>query len=210
MSVFFSYIALGLSLSAPMGPINALQLDKGIRFGFWHAWLVGVGGMAADAVFMLLIYFGLAQFADTPIVQLFLWLFGFFVLVYTGIESVVKAGAPAKQHQHRGRETKGKAFRTGFLMAISNPLSILFWLGIYGSILAETSSKYQGGQILIYSMGIFLGITLWDFAMASVAAGTRRWFNQNIIRWISIISGIVLIGFGIYFGVKAAGIILGA
>ncbi|KSU59964.1 amino acid transporter [[Bacillus] enclensis] len=208
MSVFISYIVLGLSLSAPMGPINALQLDKGIRLGFWHAWLVGVGGMAADAVFMLLIYFGLAQFVDTPIVQLFLWMFGFFVLVYTGIESVVKAGAPARDSRQSGGETKAKSFRTGFFMAISNPLSILFWLGIYGSILAETTETYQGGQVLICSMGIFLGITLWDFAMASVAAGTGKWFSGRIIRWISIISGLVLIGFGIYFGVKAAGILL--
>ncbi|XXM70925.1 LysE family transporter [Lysinibacillus sphaericus] len=208
MNVFISYIVLGLSLSAPMGPINALQLDKGIRLGFWHAWLVGVGGMAADAVFMLLIYFGLAQFVDTPVVQLFLWLFGFFVLVYTGIESVVKAGAPARDTHQSGGETKAKSFRTGFFMAISNPLSILFWLGIYGSILAETTKSYHGGQILINSMGIFFGITLWDIAMASVAAGTRKWFSGRIIRWISIISGLVLIGFGLYFGVKAAGILL--
>ncbi|MCA1055445.1 LysE family translocator [Rossellomorea aquimaris] len=209
MSVFISYILLGLSLSAPMGPINALQLDKGIRFGFWHAWLVGVGGMAADAVFMLLIFFGLAQFVDTPIVQLFLWMFGFFVLVYTGLESVLKAGDASNQHKSSQNETKSKAFRTGFFMAISNPLSILFWLGIYGSILAKTSSHYEGWQILIYSMGIFLGITLWDFVMASVAAGTGRWFNPSIIRLISIISGIVLIGFGVYFGVQAARILIG-
>lgn len=69
MSIFFSYIFLGLSLSAPMGPINAAQLDKGIRYGFWHSWLVGVGGMGADAIFMLAIYFGLALFIDTPIIH---------------------------------------------------------------------------------------------------------------------------------------------
>lgn len=67
------YILLGLSLAAPIGPVNAAQLDKGVRYGFFHAWLVGLGAMAADAVFMLLIYFGLAHFLTTPFMKTFLW-----------------------------------------------------------------------------------------------------------------------------------------
>ncbi|WRP06044.1 LysE family transporter [Rossellomorea aquimaris] len=209
MSTFISYIILGLSLSAPMGPINAAQLDKGIRFGFFHAWLVGVGGMVADGIFMLLIYFGVSQFIDTPVIKLFLWIFGFFVLTYTGIESIQKSASitmPSHQNPH---ETKGKAFRTGFFMAISNPLSILFWLGIYGSMLAQASGSYEAGQLFLYSMGIFLGITLWDLTMAGVATGARKLVSPVVLRVISIISGLILMGFGIYFGVQACRILLG-
>ncbi|MEI5906941.1 LysE family transporter [Bacillus spongiae] len=203
MNIFIGYVILGLSLSAPMGPINAAQLDKGIRFGFFHAWLVGVGGMVADAIFMLLIYFGIAQFVDTPAIKLFLWLFGFFVLTYTGIESILKSGTHTSFSRQTQDETKRKAFRTGFFMAISNPLSILFWLGIYGSILAQTSSSYENKYLFLYSMGIFLGITLWDLSMAGVATGVRKFLSPLALRLISIISGIILIGFGIYFSVQA-------
>ncbi|MGM0865509.1 MAG: LysE family transporter [Bacillota bacterium] len=209
MSIFISYIILGLSLSAPMGPINAAQLDKGIRFGFFHAWLVGVGGMVADGIFMLLIYFGLSQFIDTPVIKLFLWVFGFIVLTYTGIESILKSGSITKPSHQNLNETKGKAFRTGFFMAISNPLSILFWLGIYGSILAHTSGSYKAGQLFLYSMGIFLGITLWDLTMAGVATGARKLVSPMILRVISIISGLILMGFGISFGVQACRLIFG-
>jgi L-lysine exporter family protein LysE/ArgO len=209
MSIFISYIILGLSLSAPMGPINAAQLDKGIRFGFFHAWLVGVGGMVADGIFMLLIYFGVSQFIDTPVIKLFLWAFGFIVLTYTGIESILKSGSITKPSHQTLNETKGKAFRTGFFMAISNPLSILFWLGIYGSILAHTSGSYEAGQLFLYSMGIFLGITLWDLTMAGVATGARKLVSPMILRVISIISGLILMGFGISFGVQACRLIFG-
>lgn len=136
MSIFVSYILLGLSLSAPMGPINAAQLDRGIRFGFMNAWLVGFGAMVADGVFMMLIYFGLAHVIETPFMKTFLWLFGFFVLTYTGIENIVKAGSIGLEQTSGRYETNRKSFRTGFFIAISNPLNILFWLGIYGSILA--------------------------------------------------------------------------
>lgn len=94
-------------------------------------------------------------------------------------------------------------------MAISNPMSILFWLGIYGSILAKTSSSYESWQVLVYSMGIFLGITIWDVTMAGIATGARKLVSPGILRFISIVSGIVLMGFGIYFGVEACRLLFG-
>jgi len=36
LGIVFGYIFLGLSLSAPIGPINAAQLDAGIKKGFWQ------------------------------------------------------------------------------------------------------------------------------------------------------------------------------
>jgi L-lysine exporter family protein LysE/ArgO len=209
MSIFISYIFLGLSLSAPMGPINAAQLDRGIRFGFMNAWLVGFGAMVADGVFMMLIYFGLAQVIETPFMKTFLWLFGFFVLTYTGIENIVKANSIGVKQISTRNESNRKSFRTGFFIAISNPLNILFWLGIYGSILAQTSSMVDGKQLLLYSTGIFLGITLWDLTMASAAAGARAWVNPSVLKRISILSGITLIGFGFYFGIQAIKLFIG-
>lgn len=209
MSIFLSYILLGLSLSAPIGPINAAQLDKGIRFGFWHAWLVGVGGMIADGIFMLLIYFGIAQFVDVPIIKILLWSAGFFVLCYTGYESILKSKSLTESTSDFRYESRSKAFRTGFLMAASNPMNILFWLSIYGSMIAQTSDQYEASQILLYSSGIFLGITLWDITMASIATGARRWVKPRALRLISILSGFVLIGFGMYFGVQALRLLFG-
>ena len=41
ISLLLSYIFLGLTLAAPIGPVNSARLDKGIKDGFWHAWIVG-------------------------------------------------------------------------------------------------------------------------------------------------------------------------
>ncbi|MEW4307672.1 LysE family translocator [Rossellomorea marisflavi] len=207
MSIFFSYIFLGLSLSAPMGPINAAQLDKGIRYGFWHSWLVGVGGMGADAIFMLAIYFGLAPFIDTPIIQLILWMSGAFILIFTGIESIARSHELIQPQQGAEGESKKKSLWTGFIMALSNPLSIIFWLGIYGSILAQTTSSYGTGHVLLYSLGIFIGITIWDITMAFIATGAKKYVRPGALRLISILSGVVMFGFGIYFAIRAADVL---
>lgn len=91
MSVFLGYVFLGISLAAPIGPVNAAQLTKGIYGGFWHAWLVGLGAMLADAILMLIVYLGVFQFLETPFMQTLLWSFGCFVLIYTGVDSILSA-----------------------------------------------------------------------------------------------------------------------
>ncbi|WP_409253920.1 LysE family transporter [Bacillus sp. SCS-153A] len=199
ISILLSYILLGLTLAAPIGPVNSARLDKGIKNGFWHAWVVGAGSMMADAILMLLVYIGMVQFLDIPAVQVFLWLFGGFVLIYSGIESMVSIKSFSIETA-RKRDSLGKCFLTGFIMSISSPLSILFWLGIYGSVLAKTASENGTGDLLIYSSMIFLGLTLWDIFVAMLTTSLRRYFNSHILLIISILSGISLIGFGVYFG----------
>ncbi len=200
--MFISYILLGLSLSAPIGPINAAQLDKGARYGFLHAWLVGVGAMAADAVYMLVVYLGLAHLLTTPFMKTFLWSFGCFVLVYTGIESLLHSRGGLAANAAKD-EALSKSLISGFLMALSNPLNILFWLGIYGSILAQTVESYGVGKVWIYSLGIFIGILLWDLIMAGIASTLYKVGSRKILPWISGLAGISLIGFGFYFGYQA-------
>ncbi|MFE8702686.1 LysE family transporter [Cytobacillus sp. FJAT-54145] len=202
MAIFISYVFLGLSLAAPIGPINAAQMDKGIKHGFLNAWVLGLGSVLADIVYMMAVFFGIAQFIEIPIVKAFLWSFGFFVLTYTGIESIVGAGKFVNDSR-TGDESLGKSFITGFMMSISNPLTILFWLGIYGATLAKTASTYDNSQLLIFSLAIILGLVIWDITMAAVASSFRKLLTTKLLTIISIISGISLIGFGAYFGYQA-------
>lgn len=198
-SILMGYIVLGFTLAAPIGPVNSARLDKGIKNGFWHAWIVGAGSMIADGIFMLIVYLGMVNFLEIPIVQIFLWLFGGMILLYTGIESIWSAGTLSLEDT-RGKESLFKCFMTGFIMSITSPLSILFWLGIYGSVLAKTAQMSGPGSLLIYSSMIFLGLTLWDLLVASLTTGFRRYLNEYSLKAISIISGLSLVGFGLYFG----------
>lgn len=202
LAVFLGYVLLGLSLAAPIGPINAAQLDKGIKSGFFHSWMVGLGAMVADVIYMLLVFFGTVHFLDIPFMQTFLWLFGFFVLIYTGIESILGAGKIVS-NTRKSDDSVFKSFLSGFLMSLSNPLTILFWLGIYGSVLARIASTYGTSQLILYSLAIISGITIWDITMAAVSSTAKRFFANKTLVFISILSGLTLIGFGVYFGIQA-------
>lgn len=199
INILFGYIILGLTLAAPIGPVNSVRLDKGIKNGFWHAWVVGAGSMIADAIFMLLVYLGMVHFLNIPVVQIFLWLFGGFVLIYSGVESIMGINSVTLSY-NRKKDSLISCFLTGFIMSITSPLSILFWLGIYGSILAKTAQVNGTSSLLIYSCMIFIGLSLWDIFIASLTTVFRKFLNEHILKVISIISGVSLLGFGIYFG----------
>ena len=129
MSIFFSYFFLGISLSAPIGPINAAQIDRGIKNGFMHSWTVGLGAMMADVLYIFAVYMGVVQFLEIPIVKTFLWLFGFFVLIYSGIECILGAGKLQENTRSNKGESIVKSFFSGFFMSIIKPFDhpLLAW-----------------------------------------------------------------------------------
>ncbi|MFP7296405.1 LysE family transporter [Neobacillus niacini] len=208
ISILVSYIILGFTLAAPIGPVNSARLDKGIKNGFWHAWIVGAGSMVADGFFMLLVYLGMVQFLGIPIIQIFLWLFGGFILIYSGFESIKNANTITLTYG-RDKESLIKCFFTGFIMSITSPLSILFWLGIYGSVLAKTAQTNGPESLLIYSCMIFLGLTIWDVFVAALTTGFRKLLTVKSLITISIISGASLVLFGLYFGYQGIDALFG-
>ncbi|WP_033543182.1 LysE family translocator [Planococcus sp. CAU13] len=201
----FSFIVLGFSLSIPIGAITIEMLKRGLVGGFWHAWFVGVGGMSADVVLMLLIYFGIAGLLTGPAAQIAIWLCGFLVLVYLGVESIQGAFRRIDIGSGENRQPKSlvNAFFTGFAIAISNPLNIIFWISIYGSVLATSLQVMSGGKVLLYSSAIFIGIAIWDLVIAGSAHAGKGYTGERFMKWFSIIAGAALIGFGLSFGWQA-------
>ncbi|MEK5070949.1 LysE family transporter [Sporosarcina sp. FSL K6-1508] len=203
MNSLAAYIFLGVSLAAPIGPVNAAQLDTGIKNGFFHAWIFGLGALTADILYMGMVYYGVGQIIDSPLVKIILWSFGCFVLTYTGIESLLSLHKIELNLKSGEKNRLRRSVLTGFFMSLLNPLTILFWLGIYGSVLAETAKTFTGNQLIMNSLAIVVGIILWDTIMATISSGARRLLSTKLLKVISILSSLSMIGFGIYFGIQA-------
>lgn len=203
MNSIFTYMFLGLSLAAPVGPVNAAQLDTGIKNGFFHAWVFGIGALTADMIYMMMVYVGVAHVIELPFIKTLLWLFGCFVLIYTGIENLLTLHKIELDMRFGRNIPLRRSLFSGFFMSLLNPLTILFWLGIYGSILAETAESSTQNQILLYSMAVISGILTWDLTMAFLSSGARRFLSNGFLKGISVVSSLSMIGFGIYFGMEA-------
>lgn len=203
MSSMLVYLFLGVSLAAPIGPVKTVLLNTGLKNGFFHAWFFSLGSIATDVLYMCMVYFGIGKFIDSPLLQIILWSFGCFVLLYTGIENLLtlnKAEVDIKMKKSNRLRT---SIFTGFFMSLLNPLTILFWLGIYGSILAKSAGIATGYQILLNSFAILVGIMLVDFIMSFLSNGARRLLSSKLLKCVSVISSFSMIGFGVYFGIQA-------
>jgi L-lysine exporter family protein LysE/ArgO len=93
-----------------------------------------------------------------------------------------------------------RLFLNGFAVNLMNPSVVLFWLGT----MALTLSKFKlnGRETLVYyttTLGVMASI---DVLKAYFAYKISKFISVRILRMIYIISGILMIGIGIYFVMK--------
>lgn len=71
-------VVLGISLAAPLGPIKVEMIKRGIAGGFWPSWLIGLGGVTGDFLFLVVIYLGAEHLFQHHFVVVFTYLLGGF------------------------------------------------------------------------------------------------------------------------------------
>ncbi|AXI07769.1 LysE family translocator [Oceanobacillus sp. 143] len=199
ITALFTYILLGLALSLTPGAMTVQMVKQALRNGFLSGWFVGLGGMTIDLTLITLIYYGFSHFLTHPIVETVMWLVGFVFLLILGIDSLKESNTPVDFSGTAPKKSLVKAFTSGFFIAIS-PANIVFWIGIFGPLLVSSLSNNHGPHFGIVAIGILLGILIHDIGLMSVIHYTRRFLNQTIMKWVSIIAAVLLIGFSIYFG----------
>jgi threonine/homoserine/homoserine lactone efflux protein len=85
----------------------------------------------------------------------------------------------------------------GYLINLSNPLAVIWWLGIFGSILSSSAAGGSRTSALIVSSTILAGILMWHSFIAILTHWGKRFLNKKTIRFINILAGTVLILFGL-------------
>lgn len=196
-------MTVGVALAAPIGPINIEIIRRGIRDGFLHGWMVGLGALTADTVYALIIVSGLASFAGNESIRIVLYLAGGAMLSWVGWSSLKTAlrgleGTPGDTPKPRGR-----SYITGLLMALFNPMGIVYWLSVGAALVAEAVERVGRAGSPVLVGGVFFGIFCWVTLLSWLAQVSRRFVTGDGMRWVTGIGGVVLIGFGVWFLVQA-------
>ncbi len=196
---------VGVALAAPIGPVNIEIITRGLRHGFRSGWLVGLGALTADTIYAVIIVTGLTPIADRPGLRAPLFLAGAVMLGWVGYSSLRSALNPpevTESEAPRGR----RSYITGFLIAALSPMGIIYWLSVGAALVAEAvdRSGRVGAPVLVG--GVFLGLLAWVTTLSVVAQLSRRFVTGPAMRWITGASGVLIIGFAIYFlyqGIRA-------
>ncbi|SDC10836.1 LysE family transporter [Shouchella lonarensis] len=196
-----SAMILGVSLAAPVGPICLEVLKRGLSYGFAAAIVVALGGMTADALFMLLISLGLSHFISQMHVQLGLYFIGALFLLYLGSQSIANRHS-LSSHQKRASYAPAylwQSYRVGFGIALFNPINFLFWFGIYGSLFSEMIHRTTSTEFYIHIFFLFVGILLWNVNLAVLAHFGSMWLRGQLLSIVNILAGLMLFYFAAHF-----------
>src|SRR6056297_2105291 len=182
-------VALGLSLAAPPGPMNAIIAEESVLRGWGSGFRAGLGALSADACFFVLALLGVVTVVrDVPVVQQALFGFGGLLMLYFAYGAATDANAAfggdtaadGAGEVADGEDSKG--FRKAFVLALTNPYQILWWLTAGVGLLDPGTFTIDalGGLAIstgspIIVVGFFGGIAVWitGFPGALVTAGRR-------------------------------------
>lgn len=197
MTIYWTYLLIGLAIAMPVGAISVEMTKQGLKNGFIHGWAVGLGGMTIDVLLIVALYFGLAQVLALPYIQLPLWLIGAVFLGLVAYDSIKQADDDITLAGEKTQKALKKTYLTGLLVAIS-PGSLVFWLSVFGTAL---SNSYATGidAFILAALGILSGILIHDVGLLTLVALTRKVMNRQAIKVSSIMAGLLLFGFAIYF-----------
>ena len=192
-------ILLGLSLAAPIGPVNLEIIKRGLNSGFKQAFLTGFGAMCADTTYLILIFFGLTSFLNFAFMKIFLGVAGSLILMYLGMMSVKDFFRKADATKNKPHRLFKTSFVTGYVLAISSPMTIVWWTGVFGALLAAQTHPQTNISAFFSCLSILLGCFLWVFFLPTTLHWGKKIINEKITRLISLFAGCFLIVFGIYF-----------
>lgn len=195
---FFKNIWLGITLAAPIGPVSIEVIKRGLGRGFKSAAGIGIGACIGDIFYLTVCYWGLAPFMTHLAMQLILGFLGALMLVYLGVQSIRAVVNPHKLYQPE----KNHPILVGIILSVLNPFTITWWFGIFGASLAVVDASDFSVNLYFKYWVIILGVFIWFSFLSGFMSYLRHSFRTNYLKYISVIAGINLIGYGIYYFVK--------
>ncbi len=198
MSLYVAYVLVGLAIAMPVGAITVEMTKQGLKNGFMHGWAVGLGGMTIDIVLVFALYMGLASILAMPMVQLPMWIIGAGFLFLLGYDSIKNADHDITLVGEKVTKSFFASYFNGLLVAIS-PGNLVFWVNVFGVVLAKSYGQGEQTSFLIIAAGVLSGILLHDIGLLTIVSVTRKAMNRKMIKTFTIVAGFLLIGFAGYF-----------
>src|SRR6516164_5783827 len=134
LAFFLTGIVVGIIIAVPVGPVGVMCVRRTIFEGKIAGFVSGLGAATADAVFGIIAAFGLTVVSDWLIdYQQWLRAAGGCYLLYIGGRAFA-AKPPAELEAESDPESLLGDFASTFVLAITNPITILAFLGIFTAI----------------------------------------------------------------------------
>ena len=202
MNDILSALPFSVLLIFATGPLFFLILETSISKGIKPAFLIDLGAVFADAVFVLVAFLGtkslLADIKDNPNLYI---LGGVLLMVYAIISAITTIRKKEEIIENEPIEPKGfrlfSYFIKGFFLNIINVGTFLFWLGLLVSI--APTLELETSRIIVFFSTVMIGYLILGFIKIVLAKQLSKTLTPNVIYKIRLSVCVLLVVFGIYF-----------
>jgi threonine/homoserine/homoserine lactone efflux protein len=192
-------IGIGLLVSAPIGPVNVLVIQRTVSGGFWAGLAAGLGAVIGDGLLAAIAAFSVTAISDAMSAYSgWIKLIGGLLLVGFGLTLLVTRPAltiPVGQKSHLLEHT-GIIPQT-FFLTVTNPGAVLgmaAMIGGLGSLIGGLNTYFEALLLVAAVMG---GSLLWWLGLSELIATIRHKLTEGRLKLINRIAGAVLIAFGL-------------
>lgn len=197
-----AFIALGIMggvfVTAPIGPVNVMIMQRAFRYGFPIGLAAGVGAALADLLFATAAVFGVSNVAafvegHSRLIQLV----GGMLVVVFGARILLRQpgfGQPLPM-EARQKGAFGTALTT-FFLTITNPATIFGFLAYFGALGDWGPQKGDTVGTAQLLLGVALGTLGWWCGLAALVTRLRLHLNENTLNRVNVVAGGLLFGFG--------------
>ncbi len=187
--LFLKGLLTGFLVSLPVGPLGILVIQRTANRNFKSGFYSGLGVALTDTFWALIAAFSLS-FIITFLRQhqSAIQFIGAFILFLLGLSIFLSHPANAlRRYKQRGSNPL-QCFITAILVALSNPLVVLGYIGIFAGT-NLVLDIHNPAQTLSFLPAFFLGASSWWLILTTTLNFFRHKFNLRILWWINKISG---------------------
>lgn len=193
LDILVKGFVIGIVVSAPLGPVGVLCIQRTLNKGRWYGFVTGLGASLSDIAYALLTGYGMSFVFDYINKNIFyLQLLGSIMLlafgIYTFRSNPVRSIRPAST----SKGTYLHNFVTAFIVTLSNPLIIFLFIGLFARFSFVSSGALVSETVTGY-VAIVAGALSWWLGITYFVNKVRRQFNLRGIWILNRIIGSVVI-----------------
>ncbi|MDL2266190.1 LysE family transporter [Parabacteroides sp. OttesenSCG-928-G07] len=186
-------ILTGIIISAPMGPVGILCIQRTLSKGRWYGFITGLGATLSDSIYAIITLLGMGiviNFVETN--QALLQLVGSIVLGFFGYYVFKTNPTRSLQKRTEKKSSYTQDLISAFFLTFSNVLIILLYIGLFAHF-DFVLPDYSFGMIAGGIGCIAVGAILWWLTITYVVAKLKKWFNIRSLWLMNKIVGVAII-----------------
>lgn len=191
-------LKFGILLQLAVGPMCLLVFNTSAKHGFWVGFSLVLSITLIDLLFITLSGLGVGAILDKDHIKNIIKIFGAIVLILFGGNMILSVfNIPILPNIRLFSQIDEKSvFIQGLLLTASNPLTIIFWSGVFSTQVIENS--YNRKELYWFGLGCVLSTIIFLTFVAALGIIINSFLTVNTMNILNICVG----GIVIYFGIK--------